>query len=130
MAADGVFSTPSDAIFWAIYTDVHGSATRGADLESGQLTTSQLSASSGKPMQISVYRSQLASEGVVQTNDHFPVQLLYLVANPCKSANIAHKMASIAWGKVVLFYDWFGLLTSDLHDCWEIKGIKGNNAIV
>ena len=37
MAADGVFSTPSDAILWAIYTDLHGSATRGAELESGQL---------------------------------------------------------------------------------------------
>ena len=36
MAADGVFSTPSDAILWAIYTDLHGSTTRGADLESGQ----------------------------------------------------------------------------------------------
>ena len=32
----GVFSTPSDAILWPIYTDLHGSATRGADLESGQ----------------------------------------------------------------------------------------------
>ena len=33
----GVFFTPSDAILWAIYTDLQGSATRGADLESGQL---------------------------------------------------------------------------------------------
>ena len=33
----GVFSTPSHAILWAIYTELHGSATRGADLESGQL---------------------------------------------------------------------------------------------
>ena len=30
MAADGVFTTPSDASLWAIYTDLHGSATRGA----------------------------------------------------------------------------------------------------
>ena len=36
-----VFSTPSDAILWAIYTDMHGSATRGADLESGQLRMSR-----------------------------------------------------------------------------------------
>ena len=36
MAADGVFSTPSDAILLAIYTDLHRSATRGALLESGQ----------------------------------------------------------------------------------------------
>ena len=34
MATDGVFSTRSDAILWAIYTDLYGSATRGADLES------------------------------------------------------------------------------------------------
>ena len=40
MVADGVFSTPSDAILWAIYTDLHGSATTGADLESGQLSKS------------------------------------------------------------------------------------------
>ena len=40
MAADGVFSTPSDAILWAIYTDLHRSATRGAELESGQLNRS------------------------------------------------------------------------------------------
>ena len=33
----GVFSTLSDAILWAIYTDMHGSATRDADLESGKL---------------------------------------------------------------------------------------------
>ena len=34
MAADGVKNTP---ILWAIYTDLHGFATRGALLESGQL---------------------------------------------------------------------------------------------
>ena len=33
---DGVENTPSAAILWAIYTDLHGFATRGALLESGQ----------------------------------------------------------------------------------------------
>ena len=40
MVADGVFSTPSDAILWAIYTDLYGSATTGADLKSSQLSKS------------------------------------------------------------------------------------------
>ena len=38
MAAHGVENTPSTAILWAVYTDLHGFATRGADLESGQFT--------------------------------------------------------------------------------------------
>ena len=63
MASEGVSQTPSDAILWAIYNDLQGFDTRGAELESGKLTTFQLttfqfSASSGKHMQISVYRSQ------------------------------------------------------------------------
>ena len=37
MAADGVFSTPSDAILWAIFTYLHGFATRGTDMEICQL---------------------------------------------------------------------------------------------
>ena len=41
MAADGVFSTPSDAILWAIYTDLQGFATRGALLESSQGSTTK-----------------------------------------------------------------------------------------
>ena len=36
MASDGVENTPSAAILWAIYTDLHGIATIGALLESGQ----------------------------------------------------------------------------------------------
>ena len=36
--SDGVENTPSAAILWAIYNDLHGFATRGALLESGQLT--------------------------------------------------------------------------------------------
>ena len=36
MASEGVTYTPSDAILWAIYTDLYG-ITRGAELESGQL---------------------------------------------------------------------------------------------
>ena len=36
MASEGVWDTTSDAILWAIYTDLQGSATRGAELESGQ----------------------------------------------------------------------------------------------
>ena len=36
MLTNGVISTPSDAILWAIYTDLHGFANRGALLESGQ----------------------------------------------------------------------------------------------
>ena len=37
MASDGVFFfTSSDSILWAIYTEMHGSATKGAELESGQ----------------------------------------------------------------------------------------------
>ena len=38
MAADGVFSTPSDAILRAIYADQQGASTRGADLERISLT--------------------------------------------------------------------------------------------
>ena len=34
MATDGVFSIPSDAGLWAIYIDLHRSATRGAELKS------------------------------------------------------------------------------------------------
>ena len=47
MASEGVWDTPSDAMFWAIYNDLQGFATgtRGAELESGQLTTFQISAS-------------------------------------------------------------------------------------
>ena len=36
MVYDGVENTPSDAMFWAIYNDLQGFATRGAELESGQ----------------------------------------------------------------------------------------------
>ena len=36
MASDGVENTRSAAILWAIYTDLHGFATGGALLESGQ----------------------------------------------------------------------------------------------
>ena len=34
--AEEIWDTPSDAILWAIYTDLHGFATRGAELESGR----------------------------------------------------------------------------------------------
>ena len=37
LASDGVENTQSAAILWAIYTDLHEFATRGALLESGQL---------------------------------------------------------------------------------------------
>ena len=58
MASEGVWDTPSGAILWEIYTDLHGFAARGAELESGQLTTFQSSAPGGKPMEIGEYRSQ------------------------------------------------------------------------
>ena len=41
MASEGLWDTPSEAILWAIYTDLQGLATRGAELEGGQLTTFQ-----------------------------------------------------------------------------------------
>ena len=37
MASDGMENTPPAAFLWAIYTDLHGFATRGALFESGQL---------------------------------------------------------------------------------------------
>ena len=37
MASEEVWVTPSDAILWAIYTDLQVLAARGAELESGQL---------------------------------------------------------------------------------------------
>ena len=37
MGYDGLENTPSAAILWAIYTDMHGFASRGALVESGQL---------------------------------------------------------------------------------------------
>ena len=37
MASEEVENTPSDAVLWAIFTDLREFATRGALLESGQL---------------------------------------------------------------------------------------------
>ena len=38
MTSEGVSHTPSEAILWAIFTDLHGfAATRGSELESVQL---------------------------------------------------------------------------------------------
>ena len=37
MVSEGVADAPSDAILWAIYTELHWVATRGTELESDQL---------------------------------------------------------------------------------------------
>ena len=54
MASDGVENTPSAAILWAIYTDLHGFAARGALLESGQLPVNVVESTS-----IFVFKKQL-----------------------------------------------------------------------
>ena len=145
MAADGVFSTPSDAILWAIYTDLHASATRGADLESGQLTTFQLTTfqlttfqisapgdrmglplealSGGKFTQISEYRSQ---DGVWCVFDTIGLHLVSVIH---WSAGVYHHFIG-KWSILescrppfLCLHHPLSLVTSLGGDNWAIMGI-------